>query len=54
MQVQSGWSRRGLLKERRYCLETCLDPICPPPDTFGEDILTVEEIHLSQDWSSPN
>jgi hypothetical protein len=52
--IQSWWSRRGLLKERRYYRETCVDPICPPPDTFGEDILTVEEIHLVKDPRSPN
>jgi hypothetical protein len=45
-QIQSWWSRCGLLKERRYRRLTCLDPICPPPDTFAEDILTVEQIHL--------
>jgi hypothetical protein len=48
-EVQSWWSRRGLLKDRSYYRLTCLDPICPPRDTFGEDLLTVEEIHLSKD-----
>jgi hypothetical protein len=45
-QIQNWWSRRGLLKDRRYIRARCLDPICPPPDTFGEFILTVQEIHL--------
>lgn len=45
-QIQSWWSRRGMLKWRKYARAVCVDPICPPPETFQEDILTVEEIHL--------